>query len=293
MNAGFILLYRQITEWEWYQNPNTFRLFLHILLKANFADGRFEGREVKRGQLMTSLPKLSVQTKLSIQQVRTALKHLISTGEITDEGTSQYRIITVCKYDLYQCDNRLINSQSTDDQQTSNRRVTDEQQQYKKNNNGIMEKGKNDNNDFLADDDAMEILHDHDRVLNAAEDAGFKMSNDVRAALISLYADHGMEKILAALRSCVDHGAPNLAYLKAVLKGEPKKPKASVSAQAYGQRSYDGEQEAAMRRMIGQRKVMPAQQFSQRDYSGEDEDAINRMLAMGENDPGGAASAGA
>lgn len=143
MNAGFILLYRQITEWEWYQNPNTFRVFLHVLLKANFTDGRFEGREVKRGQLITSLPKLSVQTKLTVQQVRTALKHLVSTGEITDEGTSQYRIITVIKYDEYQKDNRQNNSQSTDEQQTYNRRATDDQQQYNNNNNGIMEKGNN------------------------------------------------------------------------------------------------------------------------------------------------------
>ena len=254
MNAGFILLYRQITEWEWYQNPNTFRLFLHILLKANFADGRFEGREVKRGQLVTSLPKLSVQTKLSIQQVRTALKHLISTGEITDEGTSQYRIITVVKYDQYQNDNRQDNSQSTDEQQTINRRATDDQQQYNNNNNnknGIIK--NNEIRPVAADDELWEIQSDHDRVINAAEDAGFTMSNDVRASLIALYAEHGLQKILDGLRSCVDHGAPNLAYLKGVLRGEPRKqfdkPKA-VTAQQYGQRDYSNEQEEAMARML-------------------------------------------
>ena len=102
------------------------------------------------------------------------------------------------------------------------------------------------------DDDLHRIQSDHDRVLDAAEDAGFKMSNDVRAALIALYADHGLQKILDGLKSCVDHGAPNLAYLKAVLKGEPKKPAGkTVSAQKYDQREYDEEQEAAFRRMVG------------------------------------------
>ena len=129
---GFILLYRQITEWEWYQNPNTFRVFLHLLLKANFVEGSFEGRTVKRGQLVTSLPQLSQQTKLSIQNVRTALSHLKSTGEITDESTRQYRIITICKYNEYQRDNRQINSQLTDDQQTTNRQEAENQQQYNK-----------------------------------------------------------------------------------------------------------------------------------------------------------------
>lgn len=128
---GFIKLHRKITEWEWYKNPNTFRVFLHCLLSANFTDGRFEGREIKRGQFVTSLPTLAKQTLLSIQQVRTALDHLKSTGEITDSSCTKYRIITVVKYDSYQCDNRQNNSQSTDNQQTSNSQSTDKQQQYK------------------------------------------------------------------------------------------------------------------------------------------------------------------
>ncbi len=94
------------------------------------------------------------------------------------------------------------------------------------------------------DDDLHQIQHDHDLVLTAAEDAGFKMSNDVRAALINLYAEHGAEKVLKAMESCVEHGATNLAYLKAVLSGKPKK------SAGYSQRSYEGEQEAAMNRMM-------------------------------------------
>ena len=132
MNTGFILLYRQIVEWEWYQNPNTFRVFLHILLMANYTEGRFEGQTIKRGQLVTSLPKLSQQTKLSIQNVRTAISHLISTGEITVRTTSKYRVITIVKYDEYQVDNRQNNSQLTGNQQATNRQEGENQQQYKK-----------------------------------------------------------------------------------------------------------------------------------------------------------------
>ena len=143
VSNGFILLHRKIVEWEWYQNPNTFRVFLHCLLMANFTDGRFEGKDIKRGQFVTSLPSLSKQTSLSIQQVRTALDHLKSTGEITDTSTSKYRLITVVKYDQYQIDNRQNNSQSTGEQQASNSQSTGEQQQYKKNNKEKREKGNN------------------------------------------------------------------------------------------------------------------------------------------------------
>ena len=115
------------------------------------------------------------------------------------------------------------------------------------------EKEKKEKESFIDDDNAREIQTEHDRVLDAAEDAGFKMSNDVRAALIALYADHGLQKVLDGLKSCVEHGAPNLAYLKAVLKGEPRKEKPSgkiVNAQKYDQRDYSSEQEEAMRRML-------------------------------------------
>lgn len=110
-----------------------------------------------------------------------------------------------------------------------------------------------DGDQMVSDSEAREIQQDHDRVLTAAEDAGFRMSNDVRAALIALYADHGLQKVLDGLKSCVDHGAPNLAYLKAVLKGE-KKP---VRSQGYEQRNNAGATETAieeMRRMIMESK---------------------------------------
>ena len=253
VNAGFILLYRQITEWEWYQNPNTFRVFLHCLLMANFTDGRFEGKEIKRGQFVTSLPSLSDQTSLSIRQVRVALDHLIMTGELTSKAYSKFRVITVVNYDKYQNNDRQNDSQTADKRQSDDSQVTAKRQQYNNNNNVIREKGNNLHLGLLDDDEADRIQGDHDQILDAAEDAGFKMSNDVRARLIALYAEHGMNKMLAGFRACVEHGVPTLAYLKAVLQGEPKKPvqvKGAVPAQNYTQRDYSGEQEEALSRML-------------------------------------------
>lgn len=103
---------------------------------------------------------------------------------------------------------------------------------------------------LISSAEASEIQGDHDRVLDAAEDAGFKMSNSVRAGLITLYASHGLVKVLDGIESCVKHGAPNLAYLEACMKDTPKKPIRAVPAQQYEQRDYGGEQEAAMARMI-------------------------------------------
>lgn len=108
-----------------------------------------------------------------------------------------------------------------------------------------------DNKSFLDDDEAAGIQHEHDRVFTAAEDAGFKMSNTVRARLIALYADNGLEKMLAGFNECATHGAPTLAYLEAVLKGTGKKKP--------------------------QMKILPAQDFPQRDYSGVQDDMMSDL----------------
>ena len=108
----------------------------------------------------------------------------------------------------------------------------------------------NENTSLLSDDAAAEIQLEQDRILSAAEAAGFARNDATRAKLIALYADHGLQKVLDGIESCVEHNAPNIAYLRAVLKGEPKKAKADVSAQKYTQRDYADEQQEAMLRMI-------------------------------------------
>ena len=123
--SGFIKIDRKILDWEWWDDINTFRLFMTILLLANWEDKSWHGREIKRGQLWTSLPSLSKRARLSIQQTRSALDKLKLTGEITDEATASGRLITVAKYDVYQGASKKATDKATDKatgkQQTTNR----------------------------------------------------------------------------------------------------------------------------------------------------------------------------
>lgn len=123
--SGFIKLDRKILDWEWWDDVNTFRLFMTILLMANWEDKKWHGREIKRGQLWTSLPSLSKKAQLTIQQTRSSLDKLKLTGEITDESTASGRLVTVVKYDVYQGSPKKVTDKSTDkstdNQQTSNR----------------------------------------------------------------------------------------------------------------------------------------------------------------------------
>lgn len=124
MQGDYIKLSRKMLDWEWYKNNNTKILFLHCLLKANWKDGKFENNVIKRGEFVTSLPTLAFETGLTVRQVRTALNHLKTTGELTVRTTSKYSIFTVNNYNAYQSNDRQGDRQVTDKWQTNDSQVT-------------------------------------------------------------------------------------------------------------------------------------------------------------------------
>lgn len=99
---GWIKLHRQILQWQWYDDANVFRLFLHLLLQANHDDLIWRGIEIKRGQKFTSVQHLGKELKISDKGIRIALSKLKNTGEIDIKGASNGTMITICKYDTYQ-----------------------------------------------------------------------------------------------------------------------------------------------------------------------------------------------
>lgn len=138
--GGFITIHRKIMDWEWYKDTNTFCLFIYLLLSANYEPKRFKGKLIDRGQLVTSLTSISTDTGLSIQQTRTALEHLISTGEVTNKSFTKYRVITIVNYDRYQSEqqtNQQTNNKQTTDDSTNNQQTNQQtnQQQWNNNNN--------------------------------------------------------------------------------------------------------------------------------------------------------------
>lgn len=100
--VGYIKLHRKILEWEWYDDSNTFRLFIHCLIEANHKDREWRGIKISRGQFHTSIGILAVKLKLSDKAIRIALDKLIKTKEVAIKGASNGTMITICNYDSYQ-----------------------------------------------------------------------------------------------------------------------------------------------------------------------------------------------
>ncbi len=126
MNKGFVVLHRKITEWEWYSDTNTFRVFLHLLLTANHKPSKFRGFEVGRGQIIIGRKALAENLNLTEREVRTAIEHLKTTGELTIKTTNRFSIATLTKYWVYQDKKPKTTSQTTS--QTTDKRPTNDQQ---------------------------------------------------------------------------------------------------------------------------------------------------------------------
>ena len=117
---GYIKLHRELMDWEWYKEPLITRLYVHLILSANHKDNTIRGISVKRGQFLTGRKKLSFDTGISEQTIRTSLNKLKSTSYLTIKSTSQHSIIALRDYDLFQ----RPTSELTNNQPASNQRLT-------------------------------------------------------------------------------------------------------------------------------------------------------------------------
>lgn len=119
-------------ETSFYKKPLVCHLAHHCILKANFRDKKtiFNGQDIliKRGSFITGRKQLSIETGLSQQNVRSALKVLKNIGFLTTKSTNRFSIVSIVKYDDYQSSNQptnqQINQQLTNKQPTTNQQVT-------------------------------------------------------------------------------------------------------------------------------------------------------------------------
>lgn len=97
--TGFIKLYRDLVDWEWYTDLNTCKLFIHCLIKANYSTKKWQGITIQKGEFITSIERLAVETGLSISKVRTALDKLQSTQDLKLEPETKYtKVVVISDY---------------------------------------------------------------------------------------------------------------------------------------------------------------------------------------------------
>lgn len=216
LDSGHIQLYRSLLKWEWYDDINTTRLFIHLLLTVNWKASKWQGMEVNRGQRVTSLAKLSKETGLSVQCLRTSIKRLISTQELTCETNSKYSLLTINNYDRYQSDNTLSNNQPTSVQQASNKHLTTNEESNKAIN--------------ITTTATTAREAEISALVKFYEANGFGMIARCHFEDMGAYLDEGVSALLVerCMKEAVDCGSPNWAYVKRILERCEKQKVKSV-----------------------------------------------------------------
>ena len=132
---GFIKIHRKMVEWGWYSDCVVKDVFLHLLIVATFKPTTYMGYDLQAGEAIIGRKRLAETLGFSEQQIRTALKKLESTGEITLKSTNKFTIATIENWRFYQCDSMdeqpTINQQSTNNQPTNNQQSTNNQPHLK------------------------------------------------------------------------------------------------------------------------------------------------------------------
>lgn len=100
--STYIKIDRNLLNWRWFKSPKTLAVWIWLLLKANTTPQDFRKETIQRGERATSRKSISEDTGLTEREVRTALEHLKSTGEVSVRYGSDYQVISILRYDYYQ-----------------------------------------------------------------------------------------------------------------------------------------------------------------------------------------------
>lgn len=264
MAGRFIKLYDKILSWEWYSDINTFRLFVHLLLKANYKDLNFEGRKILRGQLVTSLSSLSSQTGLTVRQVRVSLDKLKLTGEVTSTAFSKYRVITIVRYDDYQ------SSDKQDDSQMTSRMTSKMAGKRQANDKQMTSERQADDKQMTTSIEQIEYIEQVEQIEHPKGCRGasrfqpptkeevfdFCMENGLGIDVdrfYDYYTSNGWKvgkNPMKDWQATVRNWARKNPEFTVAMGNQQPKPARKVSAQQYSQRDYTNEQMDAMLRMI-------------------------------------------
>ena len=128
MHRGYVKLWRCVEDTGIMGQPSAFYLYTYLLLKATHKPKSFVVGgavfDLQPGQVIVGRNKLSDDTGLSVQQIRTALEMLKKLSIISCRVTNKCTVISINNWDIYQQQQPASNHQ---DNQQSNQHITNDQ----------------------------------------------------------------------------------------------------------------------------------------------------------------------
>lgn len=121
---GWIKLHRSLINWEWWDDHNTTRILIYLLISVNYEQKKWMGQTIEPGQLITSWDKLSENTGMTVRQCRTSIEKLEKSDQITRKSTNKWQAITLLKWDKLQGDDSTNDKPATSQRQTNDKPAT-------------------------------------------------------------------------------------------------------------------------------------------------------------------------
>ena len=124
MNGSWIKLYRELSEWEWFTSSKHVHLFIYFLMRANHKPKKYRGELIPAGSFTTSLSAISDATGLSVRKIRTVLKDLKTTNEVTSSTNAKRTMITILNWSDYQGGDTVNDKRATSKRQANDSQTT-------------------------------------------------------------------------------------------------------------------------------------------------------------------------
>lgn len=190
--AGWIKVYRDLEDhWLWEDKPfSRGQAFINLLMMVNHQDNKilFNGDliEVKRGQRITSLRKLSEEWGWSTKKTKKFLELLEKDNMVTVESDNKKTLITIVNYGVYQDKGNTEETQrkqegnSEETERKFKRKTKEKQKKTNKNDKELInndkegEEGEEGKEIYTEPEPLTFPTITHEKIYNSIGDIGFK-----------------------------------------------------------------------------------------------------------------------
>ena len=230
MNRGYIRTWRKVLDSGWLKNHKLWAFWSYCLLKASYREyDAIVGLQVVHllpGQFVFGLKKATLETGLSIQEIRTIIAFLIKAGNLTIKSTNKFSIITIMNWGMYQSDDSDHNNQS-------NKPLTNEQQHT----NIKTLKNKKPPVDF-SEIPSLEERYSDIELINQCFDTISstrklnRISDSVKLNILHQWEKYPVDQVMAGIRIYLEKDyaqqGKNEKYLLGIIRGNSKQPPATI-----------------------------------------------------------------
>jgi DNA replication protein DnaD len=267
MDRGYVKLWRKSLDSGIMRNHKLWFFWCWCLMKATHKPIKqvvgFNLVELEPGQFVFGLNQASIETGISVQTIRTILKNLKNTENLTLKSTNKYSIVTIINWNTYQDDshqtNNQINNQLTSNQQATNNKQTQKHRNTKTNNlsasvvtepdsptNGSAPKPEPEptDEDYLSrySQEERETINLVFEALAVTRKSG-KLSPGIRTAELKYWNQFEVWKVITGIKAYMDGGyhldGKKEQYLRGIIRNATKKDLEKHRAKTGGSMKID------------------------------------------------------